>query len=58
VAYRFRVSVHGHHGEKLGIIKASMALEELGVLLLVPKTNNRRLSSRQLGGGSQSPSPQ
>jgi hypothetical protein len=55
LAYRFRGSVHYHHGRKHGNIQADVALEEVRVLHLVPMANRRILFSRQLGGGSQSP---
>lgn len=45
-----RGSVHYHQARKHGSVQASMALEELRVLHLVLKAN-RRLASRQLGGG-------
>ena len=46
-----------HHGGKHGSVQMVLALEELRVLLLVLEAN-RRLSCRQLAGGSQSPPPQ
>jgi hypothetical protein len=52
LAYRFRGSVHYHHGRKHGSIQADMVLEEeLRVLHLDPKAVRRRLSHGQLGGG-------
>jgi len=56
-AYRFRGSVYYHYGRKHGCIQEEMILEkELRVLHLDLKVTRRRLpSSRQLGGGSQSP---
>ena len=57
LAYWFWDSVHYHNSGKHGSIQAGMVLEELRVLHLVPKAKRRRLISRQLGGGSQSPSP-
>jgi hypothetical protein len=52
LAYRFRGSVHYHHGRKHGSIQAGMELKELRVLHVVAKAKRRRLlSSRQLGGG-------
>ena len=51
--------VHYHHGRKHDNVEADMVLEkELRVPPLVPKANRRRLSSKQLGGGSQSPPTQ
>jgi hypothetical protein len=41
LAYRFRVSVHYHHGEKYGSIQAGMALEELRVLHLDLKASRK-----------------
>jgi hypothetical protein len=58
LAYRFRGSVHYHHGRKHGSIQAGMTLEELRVIHLVLKANRRRLASKQLGEGSQSPPSQ
>jgi len=55
LAPRFRGLVHYHHSRKHGSVQADMVLEELRVLHLIPKANRRRLASRQLGGGSQSP---
>jgi hypothetical protein len=49
LAYRFRGSVHYHHGRKHGSIQAGMVRKELRVLHLVQKANRRRLTSRQLG---------
>jgi hypothetical protein len=43
---------------KHGSIQESMTLDELRVLHLDPKANRRRLASRHLGGGPQSPLPQ
>jgi hypothetical protein len=41
------------------IIQAAMVLEkELGIPHLVPKANRRKLSSKQVGEGSQRPPPQ
>ena len=54
-AYNFRDSVHFHHGRKHGSIQADVRLEEPKVLHLDPKAARRRLSSRQLGGGSENP---
>ena len=47
-SYKVQYLVHYHHGRKYGSIQA----EELRVLHLVPKTNRKRLTSRQLGGRS------
>jgi hypothetical protein len=56
--YRFRNSMHYHHGRKHGNIQAGLVLEkELRVLHLAAKAL-RRLSSRKLGGRSQSLLPQ
>jgi hypothetical protein len=49
LAYRFRGSVHYHHGEKHGSVQADMVQEEVRVLHLDPKEARRRLSST-LGG--------
>jgi hypothetical protein len=47
LAYRFRGSVHYHHGRKHGSIQADMVLEkELRVLHLVLKANRRKTVSR------------
>ena len=55
LAYRFRGSVHYHHGRKHGSIQVDMVLEkELRVLHLDKTAARRGLPSRQLGGGSQS----
>jgi len=48
LAYRFRGSVHYHHGGKPGGVQAGMGLEELRGLPPVLKAA-RRLASRQLG---------
>jgi hypothetical protein len=56
LAYRFRGLVHCYHGMKHGTVQAGMVLEELRVPHLVLKAN-RRLSCKQLGGGSQSDTP-
>jgi hypothetical protein len=58
LAYRFRGSVCCHQGRKHGSIQAGMVLEKLRVLYLHPKEARSRLSSRRLGGGSQSPTLQ
>jgi hypothetical protein len=58
LAYRFRGSVHYHHGRKHGSIQAGMVpVKELRVLHLVPKVN-KRLISRKLGRRSQTLPPQ
>jgi phenylalanyl-tRNA synthetase beta subunit len=44
LAYRFRGSVHYHHGGKHGSIQADVVLEELRVLHFDPKAARRRLS--------------
>jgi hypothetical protein len=52
MTYRFRCSVHYHHGRKHDSIQVDMVLErELGVLHFVQKANSRRLASRQLEEG-------
>jgi hypothetical protein len=48
LAYRFRGSVHYHHGGKHGSVQADVGLEEPKVLHFDPKAN-RRLASRKLG---------
>jgi len=55
---QFRGSVHYRHNRKHGGIQAGMVLEELRVLHLDLKAKRRRLTSRQVEGGSQSPPPQ
>jgi hypothetical protein len=50
LAYRFRDSVHYHHGRKYGSIQASMVLEDLRVLHLDLTAARRKLALRQLGG--------
>jgi hypothetical protein len=57
LAYRFRGSVYCHQGWIQGSIQVAMALEELRDLHLIPNSN-RRLISRKLGEGYQSPTPQ
>jgi hypothetical protein len=54
----FGGSVHYYHSKKHGIIQADKVLEELRILHLVLKANRKRLASRQLEEGSQSPLPQ
>jgi hypothetical protein len=57
LAYRFRGSVRYCHGKKHGSIQVDTVLDkEPRVLHLEPKAV-RKLSSRQLGGGSQSQQP-
>jgi hypothetical protein len=57
--YSFRGSVHYHHDRKHGSEQVDMVLEEkLRILHLDLEASRRVLSSRQLGGGSQSPPPQ
>ena len=57
LAYGFRGSDPYHHGKKHGsVVGRHSAGEEDRVLHLDPKALRRRLASRQLGGGSQSPS--
>jgi hypothetical protein len=58
LAYRLRHLVQYHQDRKHGSIQAGLVLEELRVLHLVLKANRWTLASRQLGGGSQNPSPQ
>ena len=59
LAYSYRGSVHYYHGRKRGSIQSDIVLKkELGIQHLDPKATRQRLSSRQLGGGSQSPLPQ
>jgi hypothetical protein len=59
LGYKFRGSVHYHHGRKHGSTQADLMLEELRVLCLVPKTNIRLpCNQKDSGGGSQSPSAQ
>ena len=58
LAYRLRHLVQYHQDRKHGSIQAGLVLEELRVLHLVLKANRWTPASRQLGGGSQSPSPQ
>ena len=43
LAYRFRGSVHYHHGGKHGSVQAGMVLEELRVLHLDPKAEEEDL---------------
>ena len=43
LAYRFRGSVHHHHGGNHDIIQTDMVLEELRVLHLDSKGSRRRL---------------
>jgi hypothetical protein len=45
LAYRFRNSVHYHHGGKHGSVQAGMELEELRVLYLHLRVAWRRLTS-------------
>jgi hypothetical protein len=45
LAYRFRGSVHYHHGGKHGNMQADIVLEELRVLQLDSKVTRRRLAS-------------
>jgi hypothetical protein len=45
LVYRFRDSVHYHHGKKHSSIQADMALEEMRVLHLPPKEARSRVSS-------------
>jgi hypothetical protein len=52
--YSFRGSVHYHHGMKHGSLQANIVLEEkLRVLHLDLKASRKGLTSRHLGGGSQ-----
>jgi hypothetical protein len=48
LAYRFRGSVHYHHGGKHGNIQANMVLEELRVLHVDLKATRRVLSAAWL----------
>jgi hypothetical protein len=45
LAYRFRGSVHNHHGGKHSSSHAAMVLEELRVLPLDMKAARRRMDS-------------
>jgi hypothetical protein len=56
LAYRFRGSVHYHHGRKHGSIQADVVLEESRVLYFESKAARNRLAARKrisftLGGG-------
>jgi hypothetical protein len=57
LVYRFRDPVYYHYGGKHGSIQAGTVLEELRVLHLIQKVNSR-ITSRELGGGSQNPPSQ
>ena len=58
LVYRFRGSVHYHHGRKHGRIQTYMVLEETRVLHLHRKEARNKLSPTWLGGRSQNPPPQ
>jgi hypothetical protein len=54
----YRGSVHYHQSRKHGSVQAGMVMEkELRIFLLDLKALRRRLTSRKLGGRSQSPPP-
>jgi hypothetical protein len=58
LAYSFGGLIHYHHSRKHGNMKGGMVLETSRVLHLDWKAARTRLSSKQIGGGSQNPPQQ